>query len=114
MASLPFRRKTGILVSGAKWLGPQLLVCMRDHEDFNVSRTPKKQATSRLKQKREPQLGQKEARLERESDQGAMRVTAAARLPATLSLGWKLLFRSNFESFDVFKRLAKRSRHFLI
>jgi hypothetical protein len=41
---------------------------MRDQEDFNVSRTPKKQATSQPKQKREPQLGQKEARLERESD----------------------------------------------
>jgi hypothetical protein len=41
---------------------------MRDQEDFNVSRTPKKQATPRPKQKREPQLGQKEARLERESD----------------------------------------------
>jgi hypothetical protein len=46
--------------------------------------------------------------------QGAMRVTAAARPPATLSLGWQLLFRSNFESFDVFKRLTKCSRHFLI
>jgi hypothetical protein len=68
MASLSFRRKTGILVSGTKWLGPQLLMCVRNQEDFNVSRTPKKQATSRPQQKREPQLGQKEARLERESN----------------------------------------------
>ncbi len=33
-----------------------------------MSRTPKKQPETRPKQKREPQLGQNEARTERESD----------------------------------------------